>query len=472
MTEPTSNPFVEFLKKYKGNPVLFCQNVLGVEPDEWQKELMQAIADGERKISVRSAHGVGKSSVASWIMLHTLLTNYDCKVIVTAPTSSQLFDALFAELSRWIKEMPQSLQDLVDVKSDRVVLKARPNEVFISARTSRKETPEALAGIHSNGKVMLVVDEASGVPEEVFESAAGSMSGDNVHTILLGNPTRNSGLFFDTHHRLSGSWKTFHISAFDSPRVSKEFIEEMAMRYGEDSPAYKVRVKGEFAEEADDGVISIGLVSSAINRDVPIDNTQDTYWALDVARHGDDSSVLVKRRGNVIFDIKTFKKLNLMELTGRINAENDSTEPHLRPVEIYVDSIGMGWGVIDALNGVARISAVGINVAETASMSGTYMNLRAELWFKFKAFLEEGLCKIPNHEGMIADLVSPKYKFTAGGKIQLESKEQIKKRLGRSPDVGDALVLLMAGDLIAVKKSSGWQRNWKEPLTRAIKGVV
>ena len=127
MSQPASNPFVEFLKKYKDNPVLFCQNVLGVEPDEWQKELMQAIADGERKISVRSAHGVGKSSVASWIMLHTLLTNYDCKVIVTAPTSSQLFDALFAELSRWIKEMPQSLQDLVDVKSDRVVLKARPN---------------------------------------------------------------------------------------------------------------------------------------------------------------------------------------------------------------------------------------------------------------------------------------------------------------------------------------------------------
>ena len=130
--------------------------------------------------------------------------------------------------------MPQSLQDLVDVKSDRVVLKARPNEVFISARTSRRETPEALAGVHSTGKVMLVVDEASGVPEEVFESAAGSMSGENVHTILLGNPTRNSGLFYDTHHRLSGSWHTFHISAYDSPRVSKEFIEEMAMRYGED----------------------------------------------------------------------------------------------------------------------------------------------------------------------------------------------------------------------------------------------
>jgi len=467
-----SNPFVEFLDKYKKDPILFCQEVLGVEPDEWQKELMQAVADGERKISARSAHGVGKSSVASWTMLHTLLTNYDCKVIVTAPSSAQLFDALFAELSRWVKEMPQALQDLVEVKSDRVVLKARPNEVFISARTSRKETPEALAGVHSSGRVLIVVDEASGVDESVFEAAAGSMSGDNVATILLGNPTRNSGLFYDTHHRLSGSWKTFHISAYDSPRVSKEFIEEMAMRYGEDSAAFSVRVKGDFAEEADDGVIGIDLVTSAINRDIPLDNSHDTYWALDVARHGDDSSVLVKRRGNVIFDIKTFKKLNLMELTGRVMAEHDSCEPHKRPVEIYVDAIGLGYGVIDAINEIGRLSAVAINVAESASMSGTYMNLRAELWFKFKAFLEEGLCKLPKNEGMIADLVSSKYKFTSSGKIQLESKEQTKKRLGRSPDVGDALVLLMAGDLIAVKKSSGWQRNWKEPLTRAIKGVV
>ena len=403
-----SNPFVEFLDKYKKDPILFCQEVLGVEPDEWQKELMQAVADGERKISARSAHGVGKSSVASWTMLHTLLTNYDCKVIVTAPSSAQLFDALFAELSRWVKEMPQALQDLVEVKSDRVVLKARPNEVFISARTSRKETPEALAGVHSSGRVLIVVDEASGVDESVFEAAA----------------------------------------------------------------AFSVRVKGDFAEEADDGVIGIDLVTSAINRDIPLDNSHDTYWALDVARHGDDSSVLVKRRGNVIFDIKTFKKLNLMELTGRVMAEHDSCEPHKRPVEIYVDAIGLGYGVIDAINEIGRLSAVAINVAESASMSGTYMNLRAELWFKFKAFLEEGLCKLPKNEGMIADLVSSKYKFTSSGKIQLESKEQTKKRLGRSPDVGDALVLLMAGDLIAVKKSSGWQRNWKEPLTRAIKGVV
>ena len=222
MNQP--NPFVDFIKTYKKEPTLFCENVLGISPDKWQSELMEAIVSGERKVSVRSAHGVGKSSVASWILIHTLLTHLDCKLIVTAPTSGQLFDALFAELKKWIGEMPQPLQDLVDVKSDRIVLKSRSAEAFISARTSRKEQPEALAGVHSQGKVILLCDEASGIPEEVFESAAGSMSGHNVHTILLGNPTRNSGLFYDTHHKLKGAWKTFHISAFDSDRVSDEFV--------------------------------------------------------------------------------------------------------------------------------------------------------------------------------------------------------------------------------------------------------
>ena len=118
------NPFVDFISKYKDNPVAFCEEVLGVEPDDWQQNLLNDVAEGKRRISVRSAHGVGKSSVASWVLIHTLLTNLNCKLIVTAPTSGQLFDALFAELKKWIREMPQALQDLVEIKSDRVELKS------------------------------------------------------------------------------------------------------------------------------------------------------------------------------------------------------------------------------------------------------------------------------------------------------------------------------------------------------------
>jgi hypothetical protein len=467
-----ANPFIDFIKTYKKEPALFCKNILGIEPDEWQADLMQAIVDGERKISVRSAHGVGKSSVASWVLIHTLLTHLDCKLIVTAPTTGQLFDALFAELKKWIREMPEALQELLEIKSDRIVLKSRSAEAFISARTSRKEQPEALAGVHSQGKVILLVDEASGVPEEVFEAASGSMAGMNVHTILLGNPTRNSGLFYDSHHKLKGAWKTFHISAMDSDRVSKEFIEEMAMRYGEESSAYKVRVLGEFAEESDDTIISLELVDAAIQREIPNDhNISDVYWALDVARHGADSSVLVKKRGNVITEIKSWKRLDLMELSGRVQAEFDTTEPEHRPVEVFIDAIGMGYGVLDSINQIGRINAVGINVAESPSQKETYMNLRSELWFKFKSFLENKMCQLPNNEYMIADLISVKYKFTSSGKIQVEPKDQIKRRLGRSPDVADALVLLMAGDAIA-SRSGSYLRDWKQPMLREIKGIV
>ena len=467
-----ANPFVNFINKYQYEPTLFCENVLNVKPDQWQSELMQAVVDGERKISVRSTHGVGKSSVASWILIHTLLTHLDCKLIVTAPTSGQLFDALFAELKKWIGEMPEALQDLVDIKSDRISLKSRSAEAFISARTSRKEQPEALAGVHSQGKVILLCDEASGIPEQVYESASGSMSGKNTHTILLGNPTRNSGLFYDTHHKLKGAWRTFHISAYDSDRVSDEFVEEMAMRYGEDSSAFKVRCLGEFAEETDDTIIPLELIDSAIQREIPVDhNVADTIWALDVARHGADSSVLVKKTGSTITEIKSWKRLDLMELSGRIHAEYDTTEPENRPHELYVDVIGMGYGVLDAINSIGRINAVGINVAESPSQKETYMNLRSELWFKFKSFLENKMCKLPNNEYMIADLIGVKYKFTAAGKIQVESKDQIKKRLGRSPDFADALVLLMAGEAIA-SRSGNYARDWKQPLVRDIKGVV
>jgi phage terminase large subunit len=206
----------ELILTYERHPDLFVEDLLGVTPQDWQREVMSAVAKGQRRCSIRSGHGVGKSSCASWLMIWFLLTRYPVKIVVTAPTASQLFDALFAECKRWIKELPTPIKSLLEMKSDRIELGSSPTEAFISARTSRSESPESLAGVHAD-HVLLVVDEASGVPESVFEAAYGSMSGKNATTILLGNPTRSSGYFFETHTRLRDSWWTKQVSCLDSP---------------------------------------------------------------------------------------------------------------------------------------------------------------------------------------------------------------------------------------------------------------
>lgn len=463
-----NNPFIQFITLYRTDPVLFVKEVLGVEPDEWQQDFLNAVASGERKISIRSGHGVGKSTTASWAMLWFLLTRYPVKVVVTAPTSAQLYDALFAELKRWVKELPQPIQDLLDVKQERIELKASATEAFISARTSRAEQPEALQGVHSDN-VMLVADEASGVPEAVFEAAAGSMSGHNALTILLGNPVRSSGFFFDTHNRLKDEWWTRRVSCLDSTRVSKEYVQDMKSRYGEESNAFRIRVLGEFPRSDDDTIIPMELLESAKHRDTRAYEDAPIIWGLDVARFGSDSSVLCKRQSNVVHTLERWRNLDLMQLTGAVVAQYEACDHKNKPAEILVDSIGLGAGVVDRLREL-RLPARGINVSESPAMGGTYLNLRAELWHKAKAWLEKRDCKIPNNEDLIGELATVRYTFTSNGKIKIESKDDIRRRGLKSPDMADAFVLTFASDAATI--SWGSNNSWGKPIKRLIRGLV
>jgi phage terminase large subunit len=459
------NVFKQFVERYRDDPVLFVMEVLGVDPDPWQVDFLQAIARGDRKISVRSGHGVGKSTGSSWAMLWFFITRSPVKVVVTAPTSAQLFDAMFAELKRWINALPPALQKLIDVKQDRVVFNAAPDEMFISARTSRAEQPEALQGIHSE-HVMLVADEASGVPEAVFEAAAGSMSGHSAVTLLLGNPTRSSGFFYDTHNRLSDEWTTFKVSCKESPRVSDDYVNEMLSRYGEESNAFRIRVLGEFPRSDDDTIIPMELLEGAKTRDVKISDFAPLIWGLDVARFGSDCSALAKRRGNGLLEqVRVWRNLDLMQLTGAVVAEYEALDVKDRPTEILVDSIGLGAGVVDRLREL-KLPARGINVSESPSFGGTYRNLRAELWGKAKAWLERRDCFLPNDERLINELATVRYKFNSSGKMQVESKDEIRKRGLKSPDVADAFVLTFASDAATVSYGTSASGVWNKPLRR------
>lgn len=470
MTAETNdeNPLVAFVRAYHGNPVGFVTEILGVTPLPYQAEFLEALAAGERKISIRSGHGTGKSTAASWAMLWFLLMRFPNKVVVTAPTSGQLFDALFAELKRWVNELPPALKEGLTVKSDRIEFNAAPSEAFISARTSRAETPEALAGVHSDN-VMLVVDEASGVPEKVFEAAAGSMSGHSAVTIMLSNPTRSSGTFFESQTRLSGSWWTRRWSCVDSPLVSDEFVDEMRLRYGEESNAYRIRVLGEFPLADDDTIIPFHLVESAVNRDVLSDEDAGVVWGLDVARFGSDKTALARRQGQVISEVSRWQGLDLMQTVGRVKAEYDGLPTNLRPREIMVDVIGMGGGVVDRLRELG-LPVRGVNVSEAPSMGSSYTNLRAELWFKMRGWLEQRGAKLPKDDQLIAELTSIRYSFVSSGKMKAESKDEMRKRGLPSPDLADAVCLTLASE--AATAIGGKASMWGRKIRRGLKGIA
>ena len=470
-TNPNENPFITLAKRYTNDPVLFAREALRIEPDEWQIEFLRAVVDPKRRrISIRSGHGVGKSTAVAICAVWHVLWRTPGKVVMTAPTSAQLFDALFAEVKSLVKRLKPPLNDLLDVKSDRIELKASPSNTFISCRTSRAEQPEALAGVHGD-HILLVADEASGVPEAVFESAAGSMSGHSATTVLTGNPTRNTGLFYDTHHRLRSEWFTMHVSCIDSPRVSADFVREMELRYGEGSPAYHVRVLGNFPPTENDTVISTDLVDGAMSRDLQIDELSPAVWGLDVARHGNDSSVLVKRQGPKVTSIRKWRGLDLMQLSGAVVAEFEDTFPSKRPVEIIVDSIGLGAGVLDRLREL-DLPARGLNVSESPSVKGTYFNMRSELWFKVRDWLEGRDVDLPRDEALFAELIGPRYTFTSSGKMKVESKDEMKKRGISSPDSADALCLSLASDHTTLRYGMAASGGWRKSLKRGIKGIV
>lgn len=472
----SGNPFKAFVERYYDDPVLFVREVLGQEPDEWQGEALMKIARRKRKISIRSGHGVGKSTFASWAAIWFICTRYTCKVVITAPTSSQLYDALFAELKAQMKKLPDYIYEMFEVKTDRVEHKGAPQEVFISARTSRAEQPEAMQGIHADN-VLLIADEASGVPEAVFEAAVGSMSGEHACTLLLGNPTQSSGLFYDTHHRLKGEWETMRVSCEDSSRVSKDFIEEVKSTYGENSNAFRVRVLGEFPLADDDTVIPISLLEAAKVRDIKPSQSAVTVWGLDVARFGSDRTVLTKRKGARLIEPQTVKRnLDTMQVAGFVLNEWNEAPAHMRPAEICVDVIGLGAGVVDRLLELG-LPVVAVNVSEAPAMNDKFLNLRAELWFKGKDWFEKRVASIEVADDKLVDeLAMVRYSFTSNGKIKVESKDEMKKRTRdkSSPDLADSFLLTLAGQhgvsVAAGGTSTGY--SWNKPVRRGRASLV
>ena len=464
------NPFAVAITRYARAPVAFVREVLHVEPDPWQLEALRAIAKGHTRVAIRSGHGVGKTAFAAWLVVWFANTRAPFKIAITAPTAPQLFDALWPELGKWFGRLPSGWRDLWDITSDHITLKG-DKECFITARTSRSDRPEAMAGLHSD-HVLLVADEASGVDEAVFEAAGGSMSSFGAITLLIGNPTRSSGFFWSAHMMERDRWFTMKVSSLDSKRVTPDFVNEIETRYGLDSNAYRVRVLGEFPQADDNTLIPSGLVDAAMIRDVALDVTQPIYWGVDVARFGQDASVLIKRQGNVVPEMpRRWRQFDTMQLSGAIKSEYDMAVP--KPNLIVIDVIGIGAGVVDRLN-EQDLPVLGLNVAEASSTTGRYGRLRDELWVRTREWLETRAVRLPRDDQLRDDLVAPRYQFLSDGRMQVESKNSMRSRGRPSPDAADALIHTFAQQGLGIGSgmTSGLHSNTPVRMSLAVGDIV
>lgn len=462
--------FKQVIRGWLQDPATFVTDAFGVEPDGWQIEALGGLF-GHGRVAIRACHGPGKTALAAWAILLFLLSHFPARIPCTAPTASQLRDVLWSELGKWLnrmKERQPGLRAMFRLTTERLELLDEPEEAFAVARTARPEAPEALQGFH-NENMLFVIDEASGVHQAIFEVGEGALSEEGAKVLMLGNPTRTSGYFFDAFHRMRARWYCIKVGADDSSRVSDEYVEDMAAKYGRESNVFRVRVLGEFPTAADNAVISLELAEAAVDRQVS--QFGDIAWGVDVARFGDDRSTLCKATQNALIEpVKWWGHKDTMETAGIIVSEFDAIPEPEQPTAIYVDVIGLGAGVVDRL--LERgLPAVGVNVAESPSNKPQFMRLRDELWWAVRDWLEARDCYIFNQERaevdatraynlastgeLIAELTLPTYRMHSSGKIQIESKDEVKKRLGQngqSPDLADAFILTRYHRFAAVRR--------------------
>lgn len=362
--------------------------------------------------------------------------------------------------------MDEGMKAQFSLNSERLCIKGYETSSFAVPRTSRIENPDAFQGFHAKN-LLFVVDEASGVPDKIFEVGEGAMSTPGAKTIMTGNPTNTAGYFYDAFHKMSDFWWGRRVSCLDveADYANPKYADRIAAKWGADSNVYRVRVLGEFPSENDDSVIPYYLVEAAKNRDVDPVHTIMPVWGLDVARFGTDKTALCKRKGNVILEpIKTWRKRDTMEVAGLILNEYEDTKSDEMPSEILVDVIGVGAGVVDRMRELG-LPVRGINVGESPSGRDRFMRLRDELWWRGREWFERQDVKIPEDEELIGQLTSIGYEVSSTGKLKVWSKDKLKEMGRDSPDLADAFCLTMAGrDRRGV--ADRYERKWMGRMRR------
>jgi phage terminase large subunit len=475
------DPVIKFamLKALERDIPFFVKKVLQATPTPHQKQLFEAFQEEDARISVRSAHGTGKSCSLAWLIIHSLLFIPNVRILCTAPSAPQMYDVLWSELKYWRSRMgsnwwkkqiriTQSRAEFVantsNTGNERIIDNANR---FATARTARKDNPVALQGLHAHaGQMIILVDEASGVPNEVYEVGEGALTSKNSKVVMMSNPTTSDpeNYFFRSHNKHRKFWNCLHFSAIDSPLVDDNWIQEEKDKYGEESPIFQFRVLGEFPKLSDDILIPLHFVESAWGRDIKAFGAE-RICGVDPARFGEDQTGVVIRQGSEIIHIEKWAKFDTMYTAARVaDLYKDG-----RFDICAVDTIGLGAGVADRLKQLIGTDKVlEVNVAERPAAREQFNRLRDELWWCVREFFEKRSAAFNTDtiekkmfDEILGELCSIKYAYQGNGKRKVQSKDELKKDGRRSPNLADALCLTFINEV-----------SGETPVTQQFPGVA
>lgn len=418
------------------NPDYFYREVLGVKFWHKQEEIIRAIENND-KIAIRSCRGSGKTWTLAQVVCRYLSCFPETVIVTTAPSFTQVEMLLWREIRAANKASKIPLGGtLLNTRWDM-------SETCYAIGISVRE-PENIQGYHGKKNVIIIIDEASGISEEIYESIEGIMSGGNAKLIMIGNPTRITGAFANAFK--DPGYTKIHISAMDSPNVqAKEivfpgittysWVESMRLKYGEDSDVYRVHVLGDFPKGNEKAIVSIDDVEQAINREQVQKGLMKITF--DVARYGSDYTACVVRQGEKVIEAVKWHGLSTIEVFNKVKEYNEKYKTAKRVIGI--DEGNMGAGVVDLCNDSGiEVFPIVFSAAPINDEDGIYLNLRAQMYSRFKDGIKT-LDLPKNDDWYLACAIE--YTHNAKGKLQIQSKEDIKKKGSPSPDLIDALVM-------------------------------
>lgn len=475
--EVLQDVITQLLEIYVDDPVAFVEDILRVEPDPWQKDVLNDIAHHSH-VSVRSGQGVGKTAMESWICIWFLCCRPYPKIICTAPTKQQLYDVLWAEIAKWLNN--SEVKDLLKWTKTKIYMKGFEDRWFATAKTATR--PENMQGFHED-YMLFIADEASGIADDIMEAILGTLSGSENKLFMCGNPTKTSGVFFDSHNKDRALYKSHKVSSADSPRTSKKNIEMLKQKYGEGSDVHRVRVEGEFPRGEADAFIPLENAEAARMREVYkvelIENDEGSVVkeiipedavieiACDVARYGSDETVIATRRGWKVLPLQIHHQRDTMYVTGLIMKEAQKyfkwCEKMEKRIPVRIDDTGVGGGVTDRLKEIVAennypIDVIPINFASKGNAD--YDGIVSLMYGHFRDHCLEQ-AQLPNDEDLIAQLSVRKYTITSNGRIRIESKKAMKERGLKSPDRAEAVVMLFAPLYVRKRDGSRPERERK-----------